>query len=124
MHLGTHKSFVGKGGFNVSFTLTTNEADANIMRQAEAYGIYLVRGKLRFKVGALTANSLMAVNDGKPHTIQCLRENNGMIKVIVDGQLQQTVYNQAHVCEPIAAAPLILGEANKVFTLDTFAIGY
>lgn len=124
VHLGTHKSFVGKGGFNVSFTLTTTEADANIMRQAEAYGIYLVRGKLRFKVGALTANSLMAVNDGKPHTIQCLRENNGMIKVIVDGQLQQTVYNQAHVCEPIAAAPLILGEANKVFTLDTFAIGY
>lgn len=93
------------------------------MRQGDEYGIYIVRGKLRFKLGALTANSEVAVNDGKPHNIQCLRENNGMIKIFVDGKLQQTVYNKNHVCEPIAAAPIILGEAKKVISLTTFEFG-
>lgn len=123
VHLGTQKSVVGKGGFRVNFTLTTTENDTQIMRQGDEYGIYIVRGKLRFKLGALTANSEVAVNDGKPHNIQCLRENNGMIKIFVDGKLQQTVYNKNHVCEPIAAAPIILGEAKKVISLTTFKIG-
>lgn len=123
VHLGTQKSIVGKGGFRVNFTLTTTENDTQIMRQGDEYGIYIVRGKLRFKLGALTANSEVAVNDGKPHNIQCLRENNGMIKIFVDGKLQQTVYNKNHVCEPIAAAPIILGEAKKVISLTTFEFG-
>lgn len=124
VNLGTQKSIVGKGGFKLSFTLTTTETDATIASQGNAWAAYVVRGMLRFKVGTLSCTSEAKVNDGKPHEITCCRENNGMIKVYVDGTLQHTTYDAAHISEPLSAAPIVMGEAGKQFSLSTFSLGY
>ncbi len=116
------KYFNGRGAFSLSFLLNTTESNATIASQAGAYSVALVGGKVCFTVGDLSYTADTNVSDGNSHHVVCLRENNGMIKVYVDGDLQGTAYDKAHVCEPVAAGALTLGEDGKTISLTGFEL--
>lgn len=116
------KYFNGRGAFSLSFLLNTTESNATIASQAGAYSVALVGGKVCFTVGDLSYTAETNVSDGNSHHVVCLRENNGMIKVYVDGDLQGTAYDKAHVCDPVAAGALTLGEDGKTISLTGFEL--
>ncbi len=122
VRLGSHKAVVGKGDFSIDFTLTTTDADVQLASQGEAWSLALKGGKLCFKAGHVAYTTPVSVHDGKAHHIVCCRERNGMVKVYVDGQLQGTAYDKAYVNEPLQAAPIVLGQAERTFTFDTFTL--
>ena len=112
------KSFSGRGAFTLSFLLNTTESNVQVAAQGNAYSVSLADGCVRFQVGELAYTSAKRVNDGSSHHITCLRENNGMIKVYVDGELQGTAYDKLHLCEPVAAAPLTLAQDGKKLSIS------
>ena len=122
VRLGSHKAVVGKGDFSIDFTLTTTDADVQLASQGEAWSLALKGGKLCFKAGHVAYTTPISVHDGKAHHIVCCRERNGMVKVYVDGQLQGTAYDKAYVNEPLQPAPIVLGQAGRTFTFDTFTL--
>ena len=150
VRMGSDKSFQGTGDFTLDFTLSTSEPNALIAEQSSAYSVSLEQGKVCFKVGsALSFTSPRAINDAQPHRIVCLRERNGMIKIYIDGELQGTAFNKSASAsersanasessasaskpsaakfpiqpnESLPAAPILLGQSGKTFTLSAFTL--
>lgn len=122
VRLGSIKSFQGKGDFTLDITLATTERDAAVAEQVGAYALHLKNGKPSFHAGSVVYNAETIVNDGQPHRITCVRERNGMVKVYVDGTLQGTAYDKHHTNESLPAAPILLGQPNKTFSLTHFEL--
>ena len=51
------------------------------------------------------------VNDGKAHSIQAVRELNGMIKLYVDGSLSASAYDEDNLNENLSGGKVVLGDA-------------
>lgn len=111
--VASDKYFAGKGSFSIAFEVNTTTANATLLRQGDSYSVSLINGKPSFKVGELTYTADSVVNDGRPQFIICTRENNGMLKIYINGQLQGTKYDAAHINAPIVAAPITLGSSDS-----------
>lgn len=122
VRLGSVKSFQGKGDFTLDLTFSTTERDAAVVEQVGAYALHLKNGKPSFHVAGVTYNAEVAVNDGRAHRITCVRERNGMVKLYIDDVLQGTAYDKRHINEPLSAAPILLGQPNKAFSLTHFEL--
>lgn len=116
--LSNNRCFTGKGSFMLRLTLTTADENATIATQEGAFQASLTNGKICFKVGRVAYTTDLRVNDGKPHRLALCRENNGMVKVYVDGNLQGTAYDKKHICEPLPASAVVLGSTNSSMTLE------
>ena len=69
------------------------------------------------------------VNDGKPHSINAVREANGMLKVYVDGRLSGSLYDENHVNENIEGGNIVIADADftgKIaqITVKNSSVGY
>lgn len=120
--INSTQSFVGKGSFSVTLQVRTTMANATLLKQGDSYRVGLEGGKPVFSVGGLTyvADSLIA--DGKTHLLTCTRENNGMLKIYIDGQLQGTKYDAAHINSDITEAPIELGSDGAALQLGEVSV--
>ena len=69
------------------------------------------------------------VNDGNPHSINVVREANGMLKVYVDGKLSNSVYDKNHINENIQGGNIVVGDADFTgklaqITVKNSSVGY
>lgn len=120
-------SLTGSNGFTVNAEVSTLSTGA-VVSQGSQYALGIREdGKAYFTVGDQTAVSKTAVNDGKLHMITGVKENNGMMKIYVDGTLEGSAYlgSEKHT---VALADINVGSSGfygevKAEVLDA-ALGY
>lgn len=121
------KSLTGSNGFTVNAEVSTVSTGA-VVSQGGEYALGIREdGKAIFTVGGKTAVSKTVVNDGDLHMITGVKENNGMMKVYVDGTLEGSAYLGA-ATHPVTAAAITVGSNGfygdvKAEVLDA-ALGY
>ena len=102
------KSLSNDNGFSVIVDVNTTTTNKELASQGYTVGIN-DEGKAYFTLGNATATSKVAVNDGTDHQIQAIKENNGILKLYVDGTLQSSAYDKDNKTLVIEAAKTILG---------------
>ena len=71
-----------------------------------------------------TAISGKAINDGKQHVVVGVKENNGMLKLYVDGNLEGSAYREDNRYREVEKAAITVGNGvSKAGVYDT-AYGY
>ncbi len=87
------ESLVSKTGFSVMSKVKT-AGHGPLVKQQGAFELGIDEaGKAYFDVNGVRATSKGAVNDGKEHTVAGVRENNGILKVYVDGVISGSAYD-------------------------------
>lgn len=102
------KSLSNDNGFSVVVDVNTTTTNKELASQGYTVGIN-AEGKAYFTLGNATATSKVVVNDGTDHQIQAIKENNGILKLYVDGALQSSAYDKDNKTLVIEAAKTILG---------------
>lgn len=99
----------GGGDFNVSFRLKTDKNAVSLLRQGKDISVDLdAEGRLTFVVKGLKVVSRQPVNNNKECIVSLCREKNGMLKIYLDGELEQSAYAAAIVNPGIKATPVII----------------
>ena len=99
----------GGGDFNVSFRLKTDKNAVSLLRQGKDISVDLdAEGRLTFVVKGLKVVSRQPVNNNKECIVSLCREKNGMLKIYLDGELEQSAYAAAIVNPSIKATPVIV----------------
>ena len=132
----------GTTDFSVSLTLNTIDTDTVLLKQGEDYTIGIdADGYVKASVGGVTLSSqesvttvtekasgtfgtsayqetktrtdiIGKVNDGQNHTVNLVREANGMIKLYVDGSLSASAYEEDRLNEQMSGSAITLGDAS------------
>ena len=99
----------GSGDFNLSFCLKTDKNAVSLLRQGKDISVDLdAEGRLTFVVKGLKVVSRQPVNNNKECIVSLCREKNGMLKIYLDGELEQSAYAAAIVNPSIKATPVII----------------
>ena len=98
-------------GFTLN-TFVTSAQGAVLKHGAQAELGVQADGKVYFKLGNVTAVSKNTVNDGAEHMITGVKENNGIIKVYVDGALSGSAYDANNRYLALNTADVVLGNAS------------
>ena len=122
------KSLQTASGFSVS-SIFEGAGHGALVKQEGAYELGVDEaGKAYFTVNGATATADAVVNDGKKHDIYGVKENNGILKLYVDGQLAKSAYKKENATFKTPAAQITLGSKGlsgkasaKVYD---FALGY
>ena len=86
-------SLASKTGFTV-FSKVKAAGHGPLVKQEGAYELGIGEDGLPyFTVNGIRAVGKAKVNDGKEHTVAGVRENNGNLKVYVDGELSKSAYD-------------------------------
>ena len=87
-------------------TLTSKEEVTTVT--APATGLF---GTDEYQPSQREVTVIGKVNDGKAHSIQAVRELNGMIKLYVDGSLSASAYDEDNLNENLSGGKVVLGDA-------------
>ncbi len=119
------KSLNSKNGFTVAAVKKTAGSNESLVKQNTEYELKITQeGKAAFTLNGATAVSGKKVNDNKEHIIVGVKENNGMLKLYVDGQLEGSAYNKENRFHEVRKADITVGEnVTKAGVYDT-AYGY
>ena len=102
-------SLASANGLTVS-SVFEGTGTGSLVKQEGAYELGVDQnGKAYFTVNGATATSDAIVNDGAKHSIFGVKENNGIVKVYVDGQLQDSSYKKENAAFATPAADILLG---------------
>ena len=97
------KSLNSNNGFTVSATVKT-ESKGSAVSQENGYDLGINKdGKAYFTLNGATAISEAAINDNVEHVITGVKENNGILKLYVDGELAGS-----HIIKKIDTLKLML----------------
>ncbi|KAB7789955.1 discoidin domain-containing protein [Bifidobacterium leontopitheci] len=110
-NLGTKgRSLDSAGGFTVDLDVTTTSTNATLVAQPKGYTVAIDKdGYPTVALNGATATADVKVNDGKKHSITAVKENNGMLKVYVDGALAGSVYKAGNMTYTIPAGRATTG---------------
>ena len=99
-------------GFTV-FVNLQSQSSGVLAAQENGYEIGVDdEGRAYFTLNGVSAVSQTAVNDGELHSIIGVKENNGILKLYVDGGLEASAYQADNRYYMVKAAPTILGNAD------------
>ena len=121
-------SLTGNNGFTVSAKVYTMSTGA-VLSQGDEYEIGINEdGTAYFELNGARAVTEMIVNDGIGHTITGVKENNGMLKIYVDGTLEGAAYNPENRYYEVNEADIVVGDDGflggaEVIVADT-GMGY
>lgn len=86
-------SLVSKTGFSV-FSQVNTTGHGPLVKQEGAYELGIdENGMPYFDVNGIRTTGKVKVNDGAKHTVAGVRENNGMLKIYVDGTNSRSAYD-------------------------------
>ena len=118
----------GTRGFTVSGEITTTQANAQIARQDGAFTVGIDgEGYLTFNFNGMSVNSKHTektrqndgtvtesvegiIADGKKHQFAAVKEENGMIKLYMDGELVNSTYDASKVNPNVSKGNLVFGD--------------
>ncbi|WP_285945152.1 discoidin domain-containing protein, partial [Thomasclavelia cocleata] len=125
----TTKSLSDNNGFSVLVDINSTNSNKILAKQTNGYEVGINEdGKAYFTLNGVTATSKVVVNNGENHIIQAVKENNGILKLYVDGNLQSSAYSLENKTYVIDADKTIIGSDGfegviGLKVLDT-ALGY
>lgn len=108
-------SLATKTGFSV-FSKVKTTGKGSLVKQEGAYELGIDdSGKAYFEVNGVRTVSKVVVNDGAEHTVAGVRENNGILKVYVDGKVSSSVYDAKNFHYGLPAGDILFagGAFNK-----------
>ena len=155
----TDKQLKGVEDFSISLGVETTATNIDLIRLGNDVSVSIdENGYVVFKVKDLTVNSKETVttvvekahgtfgtaeyvptstnskvvgnvNDGNPHSIDLVREANGMLKVYVDGKLSNSTYDENHINEAIKGGAIVVGDSQftgklSQITVRNSSVGY
>ena len=98
---GNKYSIDGAKDFSVSGKITTESKNAVILDQERQFTVAInEEGKLVFTVNGLSVTSSKVIADGQSHLFAAVKEANGMIKVYIDGEIDNSAYDPSN-CNPV-----------------------
>ena len=109
------ESLVSKTGFSVMSKVKT-AGHGPLVKQQGSFELGIDEaGKAYFDVNGVRATSKATVNDGKSHTVFGVRENNGILKVYVDGKVDSAKYEEKSFHHVLPAGDILFagGTFNK-----------
>lgn len=108
------RSLNSNNGFTVSANVITT-SKGQVVAQENGYELGITNeGNAYFTLNGATAVSEEVVNDGNEHAITGVKENNGILKLYVDGTLAGSSYNAENRFFNIKAGNTVLGSAGFV----------
>lgn len=119
------KSLNSNNGFSVAASVNTTGKDQTLVKQNDQYELKVTAdGKASFTLNGATAVSGKTINDGKQHVVVGVKENNGMLKLYVDGSLEGSDYKEGNRYHKAEKAAITVGnDVSKAGVYDT-AYGY
>ena len=118
-------SLDSNNGFTVSAVVNTTDTDQTLVKQGGQYALQVTEdGKASFTLNGVTAISKAAVNDGAGHKILGVKENNGMLKLYVDGHLEGSAYDAENRFYKVEKAAVTVGENVSAAAVYDTAYGY
>lgn len=119
------KSLNSNNGFTVSATVNTTGTDKSLVKQGDQYELKVTAdGKASFTLNGATAVSDKLINDGVEHKVVGVKENNGMLKLYVDGTLEGSAYNKENRFHTVEKAAISVGENVSAAAVYDIAYGY
>lgn len=114
----------GSGDFNLSFVLKAGTGTTMLLHQGQDISVELnSEKKIVFHVKDLKVVSRHSVNREEQLLVSLCREKNGMLKIYINGELDNSVYDEKKVNVPVNQAPLLVNPSSgnvleKVEMLD------
>lgn len=119
------KSLNSNNGFTVAATVNTTGKDKSLVKQDAQYELKVTAdGKASFTLNGATAVSGKVINDGAEHKVVGVKENNGMLKLYVDGTLEGSAYNADNRFHTVEKAVITAGEGVTAASVYDIAYGY
>ena len=119
------KSLNSNNGFTVAATVNTTGTDKSLVKQDAQYELKVTaEGKASFTLNGATAVSGKVINDGAEHKVVGVKENNGMLKLYVDGTLEGSAYNADNRFHTVKKAAITAGEGVTAASVYDIAYGY
>ena len=119
------KSLNSNNGFTVYATVNTAETNKSLIKQNDQYELKVTaEGKASFTLNGATAVSSKMINDGAEHKVVGVKENNGMLKLYVDGTLEGSAYNKDNRFHKVEKAAITAGEGVTAAAVYDIAYGY
>ena len=119
------KSLNSNNGFTVAATVTTDGKEKSLVKQDAQYELKVTaEGKASFTLNGATAVSGKVINDGAEHKVVGVKENNGMLKLYVDGTLEGSAYNADNRFHTVKKAAITAGEGVTAASVYDIAYGY
>ncbi|MBE6469381.1 MAG: hypothetical protein E7001_05410 [Coriobacteriaceae bacterium] len=118
------RSVEGANGFTVTATVDGALKNATVLSQGDQWSLSVnAEGKAVFTVAGVSAVSDDALAAGD-NVITGVRENNGMVKIYVDGEIAGSDYDADTVGKAMEADAIVAGaDATNVFVYDN-SLGY
>ena len=117
----------GKYGYSVAATVDTANLEGNtaLAKQEGAYEIGIdAEGKPYFQVDEARATASVSILDGEEHQIVGVKENNGLIKVYVDGTLNKSDYELSNVDKYVEENNTEILNSMNYFAVFNKSLGY
>lgn len=119
------KSLNSNNGFTVYATVQTTATNQSLVKQNDQYELKVTAdGKASFTLNGATAVSDKSINDGVGHKVVGVKENNGMLKLYVDGRLEGSAYNKENRFHTVEKAAISVGENVSAAAVYDIAYGY
>lgn len=119
------KSLNSNNGFTVYATVQTTATNQSLVKQNDQYELKVTAdGKASFTLNGATAVSDKSINDGVGHKVVGVKENNGMLKLYVDGTLEGSAYNKENRFHTVEKAAISVGENVSAAAVYDIAYGY
>lgn len=119
------RSLNSNNGFTVYAAVNTTATDKSLVSQNGQYELKVTaEGKASFTLNGATAVSGKSINDGAEHKVVGVKENNGMLKLYVDGTLEGSAYNEKNRFHEVKKAAITAGEGVTAAAVYDIAYGY
>lgn len=107
-------SISGHGDFSIHFYLRNPSSSSVILQQGNGLKIETDENhNIRFIVNGLSVSSKTSIkSDNEFHLISLCREPNGMLKIYINGELNNSNYNASNVNRYLSANKITVGSSN------------
>ena len=118
------ESLYSNNGFTVVADVATTETGA-VVAQGEEYALGVNEdGTAYFTLNGATATTKAVVNDGEAHQVVGVKENNGILKIYVDGTLEGAGYNEENRFYQVQQADITVSKLATAIAVYDIAYGY
>ena len=119
------RSLNSNNGFTVYAAVNTTATDKSLVSQNGQYELKVTaEGKASFTLNGATAVSGKSINDGAEHKVVGVKENNGMLKLYVDGTLEGSAYNKENRFHKVEKAAITAEDGVTAAAVYDIAYGY
>jgi hypothetical protein len=106
-------AIAGVSDFNISLHIQTSSKSATFFKQGTEISLATdAESKIVFNVKDLSVTSRKALSADSMYFVSVCREKNGMLKIYINGQLDNSVYNKNILNQNIQKAQIQLGSSN------------